>query len=377
MSTHDPFDDLASPPERQQPRPSFARDLRRRVRAELGLDDDPPPTIRLPERKSTMTTATATAAPSATGATAYLTVHDAAAAIDFYVGAFGAVEQMRVVGDDGRIGHADLTIGTVTVFLADEYPEMDILSPITLGGTGAGIMLHVGDVDSLHTRAVAAGATSQREPEDQDHGNRVATVIDPFGHRWMLSQHVEDVDAETYRERLEESEYHLAGSPEHAYDIPGLHDGEQIPVASRPGTGGGIWAGAFYRDALAGIRFLVDVFGFEEQLVVVGDDGETVVHSQLRWPEGGIVQAGTYSPDRAHHRGYADADDDPFVHAPGQQSLYVVTADPRSVWERCVVAGCEVVRPPEEPDHAPGTMGFTVRDPEGNVWSFGQYGLDA
>lgn len=362
MSTTDPFEDLAAPLERQQPRPSFANDLRRRLRTELGLDDEPPPTIRLPERKPTMTTATAT--PTATGATAYLTVNDAAAAIDFYVGAFGAVEEMRVVGDDGRIGHADLTIGTVTVFLADEYPDIGVLSPATLGGTGAGVMLHVADVDGLFERAVAAGATAQSEPTDQDHGNRTATIVDPFGHRWMLSQHVEDVDAQTYAQRLEDSEFHVEGDFDHLRDIPGT-ESETVLRADRPGTGGGIWASAHYEDALAGIRFLVDVFGFTEQIVVVGDDDFTVVHSQLRWPEGGIVQAGTYDTDN------------PFSHPPGTQSLYVVTADPESILQRCRDTGVEIVREPEEPDYAPGTMVFAVRDPEGNVWSFGQYGMGA
>lgn len=362
MSTNDPFDDLAFPLERQNPRPSFARDLRRRLRVELGADDEPPPTIALPERKRFMSTTTAT--PLATAATAYLTVHDAAAAIDFYVAAFDATEQMRVVGDDSRIGHADLTIGTVTVFLADEYPEMGILSPRSLGGTGAGLMLHVADVDRVHARAVAAGATSHREPEDQAHGNRVATIVDPFGHRWMLSQNIEDVDAQTYAGRLADSEFSVVGNPEHR-DVPGLSDDETLVAADRPGTGGGIWAGVFYADALAGIRFGVDVLGFEEQIVVLGDDGTTVVHSQLRWPEGGIVQFGTYNPDNE------------FTHPPGAQSLYVVTADPESVWERCQAAGCDVVRPRQEPDHAPGTMGFSIRDPEGNIWSFGQYGMGA
>lgn len=367
MSTHDPFVGLAAPTERQTPRPSFARDLRRRIRTELGLDDEPPPTVSLPERKP-MTT---TAPPVASAATVYLTVHDAAAAIDFYAAAFGAVEQMRVVGDDGRVGHADLTIGTVTMFLADEYPEMDIVSPVTLGGTGAQVMLHVADVDSLYAAAVEAGATSQREPADQDHGNRVATIVDPFGHRWMLSQHVEDVDTATYADRLSDSEFSVEGRVEHRDEIAGVDDDHRIAAADRPGTGGGIWAAVFYRDALAGIRFLVDTFGFEEQLVVTGNDDVTVVHSQLRWPEGGIVQAGTYDANEPRH----NEEGNPFVHAPGGQSLYVVTADPDSVWERCVATGVEVVRPPEEPDHAPGTMGFSVRDPEGNVWSFGQYGL--
>jgi uncharacterized glyoxalase superfamily protein PhnB len=85
----------------------------------------------------------------------------------------------------------------------------------------------------------------------------------------------------------------------------------------------------------------VDVFGFEEQLVVTEPDGRTVVHSQVRWPEGGIVQAATYDPD------------DAYAHRPGEQSLYVITADPQAVWERCQTAGVEVVRPPQSPEYDP------------------------
>jgi uncharacterized glyoxalase superfamily protein PhnB len=149
------------------------------------------------------------------------------------------------------------------------------------------------------------------------------------------------------------------------FEVVGQQPDEIIAAADRPGTGGGIWAAAFYRDALAGIDFLVDVLGFERQLVVLADDERTVVHSQLRWPEGGIVQAGTY--DAANE----------FSHEPGGQSLYVVTADPQGVWERCQAAGAPVVREPNSPDHDPDGMGFAIRDPEGNIWSFGTYGLGA
>ena len=97
--------------------------------------------------------------------------------------------------------------------------------------------------------------------------------------------------------------------------------------------------------------------------MVTGADGRTVVHSQLRWPEGGVVQVGTDDPANE------------FTHAPGDQALYVVTADPQAVWERCEAAGLDVIRAPESPDYDPDGMGFSVRDREGNIWSFGSYGL--
>jgi len=332
----DPFDALARPAERELPRARFARELRARLVAELGLDElDTYPTLR-PERSRPMpttTTSSATSTATASAVTPYLTAADAAAALDWYGRAFGAEEQFRVVMDDGRIGHAEFSIGAARFMLSDEAPALGVVSPGSLGGTSAAMHLTVTDVDALYARAVAAGATAQREPADQPYGNRQGVLVDPFGHRWMLSQPI--------------------GATEH------------VVASDRPGTGGGIWAVAYYEDALAAIRFLVDVVGFEEQLVVTGPDGRTVVHSQLRWPEGGIVQVGTYDPAN------------PYSHRPGDQSLYVVTASPQAVWDRCVAAGVDVLREPESPDYDPEGTVFSVRDRERNIWSFGSYGLDA
>ncbi len=132
-------------------------------------------------------TAAATVAPTQ-ALVPYLAVAGAAEAIDWYRDVLGAIETTRFVGDDGRVGHAELTIGTAKIMLADEFPEMDVVGPSTLGGTTVALHLEVVDVDYSHQRAVAAGATSVREPADQGHGNRNATILDPFGHRWMLSQ---------------------------------------------------------------------------------------------------------------------------------------------------------------------------------------------
>ena len=361
----DPFDALRTPHQPHRPRPRFERELRARLVADLGLGPDEVPLVNLPERNamptptvtSTTTTslAAAAASPASAALTPYLAVSDGAAAIAWYTEALGAVEQFRVVGDDGRIGHAELLIGPARFMLADEYPEIGVLSPATLGGTPLALHLSVDDVDSLFERAVNAGAEALSPPADQPHGARHGTLLDPFGHRWMLSQQLEDIDLDTYRQRS-------AGT---GFEVLGAGPDERVVAADRPGTGGGIWAGVFYDDALTAIRFLVDVFGFEEQLVVTADDGRTVVHSQLRWPEGGIVQVGT-----------ADLSNE-FTHAPGDQALYVVTADPQAVWERCEAAGLDVIRPPESPDYDPDGMGFSVRDREGNIWSFGSYGLGA
>ena len=126
----------------------------------------------------------------------YLCVRGAPAAIDFYREAFGAVETMRMTGDDGRVGHAEITLEGTTVMLADEHPEIGVVSPETLGGTPVSLYLHVADVDATYARAVAAGATGERPPADQFHGNRNASLRDPFGHRWMITQPIEAVSVE-------------------------------------------------------------------------------------------------------------------------------------------------------------------------------------
>lgn len=123
--------------------------------------------------------------------TPYLAVADAAAAIDWYHDVLGAIETMRFVGDDGRVGHAEVSIGGARLMVSDEYAEIDVLGPTSRGGTTVALHLEVVDIDHTFAAAVAAGAAALRPPSDQGHGNRNATIVDPFGHRWMLSQPID------------------------------------------------------------------------------------------------------------------------------------------------------------------------------------------
>ena len=134
-------------------------------------------------------------------ATPYLCVRGASDAIAFYVKAFGAVEIMRLAEPDGRIGHAEIKIGEAPVMLSDEYPEEGVRSPATLGGTPVAIHLYVADVDALAARAVAAGAKLLRPVADQFYGDRSAPLLDPFGHRWFIATHREDVSVEEMQRR--------------------------------------------------------------------------------------------------------------------------------------------------------------------------------
>ncbi len=131
----------------------------------------------------------------------YLIADGAAAAIDFYKLVFGATERMRMPGPDGRLGHAELQIGESVIMLADEHPEMGIHGPRTIGGSPVTLHVYVEDADAAFERAVNAGATSLRPMENQFYGDRSGQFEDPFGHRWNVATHVEDVPTDEMEKR--------------------------------------------------------------------------------------------------------------------------------------------------------------------------------
>ena len=131
----------------------------------------------------------------------YLHVDGAAEAIDFYAKVLGARERMRMPGPGGKIGHAELEIGDSVVMLADEHLEMGIVGPKSVGGTPVTISVYVDDVDAAFQRAIDAGARAMREVEDQFYGDRSGQFEDPFGHRWSIATHVEDVPADEMERR--------------------------------------------------------------------------------------------------------------------------------------------------------------------------------
>lgn len=137
--------------------------------------------------------------------TPYIIVKGAEAAIAFYQKAFGAKEQFRLPGPDGRIGHAELSIGVGRFMLADESPAFGALSPPSIGGTPVKLHLSVEDVDATIARAEAAGATVLRPAKDQFYGERSGMIADPFGHQWFLGTQKEEVTPEEMQKRYHES----------------------------------------------------------------------------------------------------------------------------------------------------------------------------
>lgn len=136
--------------------------------------------------------------------TPYMTVSDAASAIEFYKQAFGAVEKGVMKGPDGKVMHAELRIGDSLFMLADEFPQFGSLSPQSTGGSGAGLHVYVEDVDSAFDRAIGAGATIEMPVSDMFWGDRYAKLMDPFGHKWSLATHVRDMSPEEIEEAQEE-----------------------------------------------------------------------------------------------------------------------------------------------------------------------------
>jgi len=128
--------------------------------------------------------------------TPHLVCDGAAKAIDFYKAAFGAVEGARLPGPDGRLMHAMLRIGDSALMLVDEFPQMGSLGPKALKGSPVTLHLFVPDVDATMAQAVRAGAKLIMPAENMFWGDRYGQLEDPFGHRWSVATHLQDLTPE-------------------------------------------------------------------------------------------------------------------------------------------------------------------------------------
>jgi PhnB protein len=134
-----------------------------------------------------------------------LAIDGAAAAIDFYCDVFGATVRMRMDGPGDKVGHSELQIGEGVLMLSDEFPDMGYLGPKSVGGTPVTLALYVEDVDTVFQRALSMGAKELRPVQNQFYGDRSGQFEDPFGHRWNVATHVEDVPADEMNKRAEEA----------------------------------------------------------------------------------------------------------------------------------------------------------------------------
>jgi PhnB protein len=141
----------------------------------------------------------------------YLAVEDAAAAIEFYKRAFGAKERVRMDAPGGKIGHAELEIGDAVFMLSDPFPGATVKPPSEVGTSTGGVFIYVDDVDAAFKQAIDAGATAETEPTDMFWGDRFGALVDPFGHRWSMATHVEDVPPEEMAKRGEAAMAEMTG----------------------------------------------------------------------------------------------------------------------------------------------------------------------
>jgi PhnB protein len=137
--------------------------------------------------------------------TPFLTVKDAARAIEFYKQAFGAEERGVMKGPDGKVMHAELKIGDSIIMLADEFPEFGVLSPQTSGGAGMGLHIYIDGVDAAFDRAVKAGAQVEMPLAEQFWGDRYGKLKDPFGHHWSIATHTKDLSMDEMKRNMDEA----------------------------------------------------------------------------------------------------------------------------------------------------------------------------
>ena len=135
--------------------------------------------------------------------TPYLVCKGAAKAIDYYTKVFGAQETVRMPGPGGHVMHAELKVGNSMLMLSDENKERGHFSPVTIGGTATSIMFYTDDVDAVFNRAIAAGAKSEMPPADMFWGDRMGNLVDPFGHKWAIATHKEDVSPGEMEKRMQ------------------------------------------------------------------------------------------------------------------------------------------------------------------------------
>ena len=143
--------------------------------------------------------------------TPYLIVRGGGAAIEYYQKAFGAVELFRMAAPGGAVGHAEIKIGDSIIMLADEHPAGGHNGPQSIGGTPVSLMIYVEDVDTVFERAITAGGTVKERLQDKFYGDRMGTLVDPFGHIWHIATHKEDVPMDEMERRAKEYSAAAAG----------------------------------------------------------------------------------------------------------------------------------------------------------------------
>jgi PhnB protein len=289
------------------------------------------------ERKSSMATVAEPVAALRQNAIPYLSVKNAAQAIEFYSKAFGAREVMRFVDDRGRIGHAEIRIGNSSIYLADEFPDYGCVSPDSLGGSPVKLHLNVQDVDGLAGQALSAGAKVVRPVEDQFYGDRSGQFADPFGYTWIISTHKEDMSLEEMRRRFDTLRKQQETKKPAVSPVPkGYHTlTPYLVVQDAPGL----------------IEFVKQAFGAQQTLSTIGSAGG--VHAEVRVGDS-ILMIGGGGTGLSWH-----GDSLP-------TSLHVYVEDADAVYQRALKAGATSAEEPTDQFYGDREAG--VKDLAGNYW---------
>lgn len=275
-----------------------------------------------------------------TAATPYLSIRGAAAAIEFYKKAFGATEEpgSRFVQPDGRVGHAEISIGGARIMLADEFPEIGFKSPEAFGGSPVRLHLDVADVDALGRQVVAAGGTVVRPIADQFYGERTGSFRDPFGYTWTISTRKETLSTEEMQRRFNETSrgQTAAAAPERKFIREGFHS--ITPYLVVPG-------------AADLIGFLKAAFGAEERFRIGRPGAENVImHAEVKIGDS-MIELADANPQ--------------FPPTPATLVLHVDDVD--AAFRRAVENGATVLQPPADQEY--GARSASVADASGNRWS--------
>jgi PhnB protein len=221
------------------------------------------------------------------GITPYICIKNAAEAIDFYKQAFGATEVMRFNQPDGRVAHAELKIGDSRIRIADEYPEYQLYSPQSLGGSPVRLHLYVENVDAFAQQAIDSGAKILRPVEDQFYGDRTGLLQDPFGYTWIVATHKKDVPFEEIQRYIDSM------AKEEPQAVSPIREGFHTVTPY-----------VIVREAAELIDFVKRAFGAEEMFRSIGSAGgihaEVKVGDSILMMGGGGAWEGTPTPTSLH-----------------------------------------------------------------------------
>jgi PhnB protein len=279
--------------------------------------------------------------------TAYLTVRDAAAAIEFYKKAFGATEVMRLVGPGTKIGHAEIRIGNSKIYLSDEFPDFGSVAPQGPGGSPVKMDIVVDDVDAVAARAIAAGAKEVRAIQDQFYGMRTGQVADPFGYVWNISTVLEELTGEEMQKRYDDL------VKQGGFTQPQQKSDEKRAARAVRAIPEGFHTLTPYlavNGAARLIDFLKEGFGAVEKFRVNRPGSELVMHAEMRIGDS-VLEV-------------ADASDEFGARLLGN-ILHVDEVE--AVYQRALKAGATSRFAPVEQSY--GDLEAAVKDPAGNDWN--------